>query len=90
MTAYLDKSNTNREYLDRAKATFKPYYKRELTDGETLEILNNLMHLFLYLQELNNKYKVVKPKKATYKKQKDKGGNNEKKRTNKGRKTSKN
>ena len=41
MTAYLDKSNTNREYLDKAKAIFKPYYKRELTDGETLEILNN-------------------------------------------------
>ena len=48
------------------------------------------MQLFLYLQELNNKYKVVKPKKATYKKQKDKGGNNESQRINKGTKKGKN
>jgi hypothetical protein len=45
----------SKEFLNKTRKIFEPYYKRSLSDEECTEIANNVINLELLLREIAEK-----------------------------------
>lgn len=51
---------TDRQYIAETKALFKRYYNRSLKDIDAVEIIDNVINLFLLLNEIQTRHRARK------------------------------